>query len=203
MHSPELLIRLIFRIQTFYWIRIPPPPGPEARFFDDQILFVRKKYFAGTWYLEKDNAMLACLDANPRTPLYSDPLIHLICTSLSLTGESGCIPDLGLSSAELSFRVFCRAILWRYVAWIFWTHFGNWTRYLLTICQFNISSLSCVAPVCIVMFFPLFTCYLFLVLIINNFSINFRFLTRLKHPNCIKYHGCYLKEQTVWVGYFL
>ena len=27
-----------------------------------------------------------------------------------------------------------------------------------------------------------------------------RFLTRLTHPNCIKYHGCYLKEQTVWVG---
>lgn len=27
-----------------------------------------------------------------------------------------------------------------------------------------------------------------------------RFLTRLKHPNCIKYHGCYLKEQTVWVS---
>jgi len=26
-----------------------------------------------------------------------------------------------------------------------------------------------------------------------------RFLTRLKHPNCIKYHGCYLKEQTVWL----
>ena len=27
-----------------------------------------------------------------------------------------------------------------------------------------------------------------------------RFLTRLQHPNCIKYHGCYLKEQTVWVS---
>ena len=27
-----------------------------------------------------------------------------------------------------------------------------------------------------------------------------RFLTRLTHPNCIKYHGCYLKEQTVWVS---
>jgi len=26
-----------------------------------------------------------------------------------------------------------------------------------------------------------------------------RFLTRLQHPNCIKYHGCYLKEQTVWL----
>jgi len=26
-----------------------------------------------------------------------------------------------------------------------------------------------------------------------------RFLTRLKHPNCVKYHGCYLKEQTVWL----
>ena len=26
-----------------------------------------------------------------------------------------------------------------------------------------------------------------------------RFLTRLKHPNCINYHGCYLKEHTVWV----
>jgi len=26
-----------------------------------------------------------------------------------------------------------------------------------------------------------------------------RFLTRLKHPNCIKYQGCYLKEQTVWL----
>jgi len=26
-----------------------------------------------------------------------------------------------------------------------------------------------------------------------------RFLTRLTHPNCIKYHGCYLKEQTVWL----
>jgi len=26
-----------------------------------------------------------------------------------------------------------------------------------------------------------------------------RFLTRLKHPNCIKYHGCYLKESTVWL----
>ena len=30
-----------------------------------------------------------------------------------------------------------------------------------------------------------------------------RFLTRLTHPNCIKYHGCYLKEQTVWVSFFL
>ena len=28
-----------------------------------------------------------------------------------------------------------------------------------------------------------------------------RFLTRLTHPNCIKYHGCYLKEQTVWVSW--
>jgi len=26
-----------------------------------------------------------------------------------------------------------------------------------------------------------------------------RFLTRLKHPNCIAYHGCYLKESTVWL----
>jgi len=26
-----------------------------------------------------------------------------------------------------------------------------------------------------------------------------RFLTRLTHPNCIKYHGCYLKEQIVWL----
>merc|ERR1712016_300418 len=26
-----------------------------------------------------------------------------------------------------------------------------------------------------------------------------RFLTRLNHPNCIQYHGCYLKEQTVWL----
>ena len=30
-----------------------------------------------------------------------------------------------------------------------------------------------------------------------------RFLRKLKHPNCINYHGCYLKEHTVWVGYFL
>ena len=29
-----------------------------------------------------------------------------------------------------------------------------------------------------------------------------RFLTRLKHPNCITYHGCYLKEHTVWVSAF-
>ena len=29
-----------------------------------------------------------------------------------------------------------------------------------------------------------------------------RFLTRLTHPNCIKYHGCYLKEQTVWVSFY-
>lgn len=28
-----------------------------------------------------------------------------------------------------------------------------------------------------------------------------RFLNRLNHPNCIQYHGCYLKEQTVWVSY--
>ena len=27
-----------------------------------------------------------------------------------------------------------------------------------------------------------------------------RFLNRLNHPNCIQYHGCYLKEQTVWVS---
>ena len=26
-----------------------------------------------------------------------------------------------------------------------------------------------------------------------------RFLNRLNHPNCIQYHGCYLKEQTVWL----
>jgi len=26
-----------------------------------------------------------------------------------------------------------------------------------------------------------------------------RFLSRLKHPNCVNYHGCYLKEQTVWL----
>lgn len=26
-----------------------------------------------------------------------------------------------------------------------------------------------------------------------------RFLRRLKHPNCICYQGCYLKEHTVWV----
>ena len=28
-----------------------------------------------------------------------------------------------------------------------------------------------------------------------------RFLTRLKHPNTISYHGCYLKEHTVWVSH--
>ena len=27
-----------------------------------------------------------------------------------------------------------------------------------------------------------------------------RFLRRLKHPNCINYNGCYLKEHTVWVS---
>ena len=27
-----------------------------------------------------------------------------------------------------------------------------------------------------------------------------RFLRKLKHPNCINYHGCYLKEHTVWVS---
>ena len=27
-----------------------------------------------------------------------------------------------------------------------------------------------------------------------------RFLRRLKHPNCINYQGCYLKENTVWVS---
>jgi serine/threonine protein kinase len=27
-----------------------------------------------------------------------------------------------------------------------------------------------------------------------------RFLRRLKHPNCITYNGCYLKEHTVWVS---
>ena len=27
-----------------------------------------------------------------------------------------------------------------------------------------------------------------------------RFLRRLKHPNCICYQGCYLKEHTVWVS---
>ena len=32
------------------------------------------------------------------------------------------------------------------------------------------------------------------------FLFSSRFLTRLKHPNCVKYHGCYLKEQTVWVS---
>jgi len=26
-----------------------------------------------------------------------------------------------------------------------------------------------------------------------------RFLRKLKHPNCINYHGCYLKEHTVWL----
>jgi hypothetical protein len=25
-------------------------------------------------------------------------------------------------------------------------------------------------------------------------------LRRLKHPNCINYNGCYLKEHTVWVS---
>ena len=28
-----------------------------------------------------------------------------------------------------------------------------------------------------------------------------RFLRRLKHPNCISYQGCYLKEHTVWVSH--
>ena len=39
-----------------------------------------------------------------------------------------------------------------------------------------------------------FNMYIFFKL--NSYS---RFLTRLNHPNCIKYHGCYLKEQIVWL----
>jgi hypothetical protein len=40
----------------------------------------------------------------------------------------------------------------------------------------------------------------FIVKDLQEVFFSFRFLTRLKHPNCIKYHGCYLKEQTVWVS---
>ena len=30
-----------------------------------------------------------------------------------------------------------------------------------------------------------------------------KFLRSLRHPNTVTYRGCYLKESTVWVSYFI
>jgi hypothetical protein len=48
--------------------------------------------------------ILACLDPNPRPPLYSDPLGHLNLDLYSLTGESECYPDLGYETRSSPLR---------------------------------------------------------------------------------------------------
>jgi hypothetical protein len=97
-----LLIRLIFLYPNFLPVLNPVLNPDQKPGFDDQIFLLWKKYCTGH-QKKKRLFWLACLDPNPRTPLYSDPLSNLNLDLCSLTGESECSPDLGYETSAVIF----------------------------------------------------------------------------------------------------